>query len=58
MNFKNPLSGRTWLPFFVGVILPRIKSSTRHPQIKCYNNCGGFSKGMKDMVFHGLVKHV
>jgi hypothetical protein len=58
MNFQNPLSGKTWLLFFVGVIPPSIKSSTRHPQVKCYINCGGFSKGMKDMVFHDLVKHV
>jgi hypothetical protein len=43
---------------FVGVIPPSIKSSTRHPQVKLTTSCGGFTKGMKDMVFHGLVKHV
>jgi hypothetical protein len=29
-----------------------------HPNIKHGKNCGGFSKGMKNMGFYGLLDHV
>jgi len=48
-------------PLFVNAIYyqsKHVKSSSKHSKIKYGGNCGGFSKGRKDMGFHGLVDHV
>jgi hypothetical protein len=47
-------------PLFVNIIDHQnncVKSTMGHPKIKYGNNCGGFSKGKKNMGFHGLVDH-
>ncbi len=48
------------IPLFVDVICKQnksIKTSSKHPQIKCGYNYNGINKSKKNMVFHGLADH-
>ncbi len=61
MNFKKFDNNLTRNPLSINIIDHQrkcVKSTMGYPKIKHGSNCGGFSKGMKNIGFHGRVDHV
>jgi hypothetical protein len=60
MNLKISHSDMTRFPLFVDVIhnqSKHIKTSSKHPQVKCGYNYNGINKNRKNMAFHDLANH-